>query len=380
MKHFTVIVIGLGAMGSSTVYQLSKRKVSVLGIDQYHPPHTHGSSHGQTRITRTAIAEGIEYVPLAQRSHEIWREIERETGSDLFRQVGTLVISNTANTADTFAEKTIDAAKKYGIPGEILKGSDINSRLPSYISDEHDLGFFDSTGGYLMPEQCIASQLLLASQSAQTELHYDEQMRSFDIKKDHVVVHTDIATYSADKIVLSTGPWIQKYLPDGYRKLVRVIPQHLVWFKPKSTQFQNIPTFIVEPGASGVSFYGFPDLGDGSGVKMATVESKLEVDANWSEDASDEYKKLFVDRYVSPYFCGLIPSVVKTSSCKYTETSDSHFIIDTLPTCNRVLLVSPCSGHGFKHSAAIGEVVSDILTDIDPIINLSSFKLSRFGK
>lgn len=75
-----LLVIGLGAMGSATAYQLAKRGAKVIGIDQFSPPHAHGSTHGETRITRQGIGEGRQFVPLALRSHELWREIERETG------------------------------------------------------------------------------------------------------------------------------------------------------------------------------------------------------------------------------------------------------------------------------------------------------------
>ena len=68
-----VIVIGLGAMGSAALYQLARRGVAAIGIDQFAPPHDRGSSHGESRITRQAIGEGDEYVPFALRSHEIWR-------------------------------------------------------------------------------------------------------------------------------------------------------------------------------------------------------------------------------------------------------------------------------------------------------------------
>ncbi len=84
MQRFETLVIGLGAMGSAAVYQLAKRGAHVLGIDQYAPPHTIGSTHGETRITRQAIAEGKEYVPLVLRANAIWRETEQQTGASLF--------------------------------------------------------------------------------------------------------------------------------------------------------------------------------------------------------------------------------------------------------------------------------------------------------
>ncbi|MGZ5937040.1 MAG: FAD-dependent oxidoreductase, partial [Rhizomicrobium sp.] len=93
MDKYDVIVLGLGAAGSATLFQLAKRGVRVLGIDQFAPPHTLGSTHGETRVTRLAIGEGAHYTPLAVRSHEIWRELEAETGATLLTTNGGLIIS-----------------------------------------------------------------------------------------------------------------------------------------------------------------------------------------------------------------------------------------------------------------------------------------------
>jgi sarcosine oxidase len=92
--NFDTIIIGLGAMGSAAAYQLAKKGVKVLGIDQFSPPHKFGSTHGETRVTRQAIGEGAEYVPLTLRSYEIFREIEAETNADLLTITGGLIISN----------------------------------------------------------------------------------------------------------------------------------------------------------------------------------------------------------------------------------------------------------------------------------------------
>jgi sarcosine oxidase len=110
------VVVGLGAMGSATAYQLAKRGAAVVGLDRYAPPHTHGSTHGETRVTRQAIGEGEEYSPFALRSHELWREIERETGTDLLTQCGGLIISSSSAQAEVhvpgFLSTTIAAERR----------------------------------------------------------------------------------------------------------------------------------------------------------------------------------------------------------------------------------------------------------------------------
>ena len=124
MDRFDAIVLGLGAMGSAALYQLAIRKLSVLGIDRFSPPHTEGSSHGDTRITRLAIGEGAQYTPLAIRSHAIWRELERATGRSLLTTNGALIISSAAKTSvthvATFFANTLAAAEPVDACGRAM--------------------------------------------------------------------------------------------------------------------------------------------------------------------------------------------------------------------------------------------------------------------
>src|SRR5690348_4354394 len=91
------IVLGLGAMGSAAAFQLAASGASVLGIDRFEPPHPYGSTHGDTRITRLAIGEGEEYVPLVRRSHELWREIEQQAGVGLLTITGGVVLARSGS-------------------------------------------------------------------------------------------------------------------------------------------------------------------------------------------------------------------------------------------------------------------------------------------
>src|SRR5688572_12370380 len=120
---YDVIVAGLGAHGSAALYQLAKRGARVLGIDRFAPPHRFGSSHGDTRITREAIGEGNEYVPLVLRSNAIWREIEDATGRDLLTRCGGLILTSSADARHhgvDFFENTVNAARTFGIAHEVL--------------------------------------------------------------------------------------------------------------------------------------------------------------------------------------------------------------------------------------------------------------------
>ena len=93
-------IVGLGAMGSAISWHAARLGLSVVGFDRHHPPHTLGSTHAETRVTRLVVGEGTQYLPFARRSHEIWRDLEAATGEALFHESGNLIIHPMAESDD----------------------------------------------------------------------------------------------------------------------------------------------------------------------------------------------------------------------------------------------------------------------------------------
>src|SRR5688572_23033681 len=209
-NSFQTIVIGLGAMGSAAAYQLAKRGNQVLGIDWFAPPHTYGSSHGDTRITRQAIGEGAEYVPLVLRSYEIWEEIERETGKKVLTITGGLIMTSVEGVlrhGSNFFNQTVASAEKYNIPHHLLNADEIRKQFPQFKLKGNEKGYFEEKAGYLRPELCVEAQLELAQRyGAQLALY--EKVLAFSVNnRDKVVVKTDKGEYEAEKAILSAGSW-----------------------------------------------------------------------------------------------------------------------------------------------------------------------------
>ncbi len=165
-----VLVVGLGAVGSAALYQAAKFGASAIGIDRFIPPHDRGSSHGDTRITREAIGEGREFVPLVQRSNQIWQELEAATGRSLLIRNGGLVLASPSMPGDhhgstSFIRDTIAAATEFGIAHEILSTEELRHRYPQFRLRGDEIGYFEPGAGFLRPEACIETQLTLAKQS-----------------------------------------------------------------------------------------------------------------------------------------------------------------------------------------------------------------------
>jgi sarcosine oxidase len=388
-NHFQTIVIGLGAMGSATTYQLAKRGIKVLGIDQFSPPHTYGSSHGDTRITRQAIGEGAEYVPLVLRSYEIWEEVERETGKKVLTVTGGLIMTGVEGVmrhGSNFFNQTVASAEKYGIAHHLLDADEIRMEFPQFQLQGNEKGYFEEKAGYLRPELCVEAQLELAQRHGAT-LAFEEKVLVFSVNnKDQVVIKTDRGEYEAEKIILSAGPWVAQLLGEKYSQYFTVYRQVLYWFDVAGSisQFEapNFPVWIWEFGTTVEDLmYGFPAIdGPHGGVKVAFEQYKRTTTPDTvSREVSKQEVEETYKRYIQPHFVGLSEKCVKAVTCLYTVTPDHHFVIDQHPDYPQVMIASPCSGHGFKHSAAIGEVLAQLVTEGHSEIDVSRFSFQRFA-
>jgi len=388
-QSFDVAVVGLGAMGSAALYQLAKRGVRAIGIDRFAPPHDRGSTHGETRITRQAIGEGEVYVPLALRSNEIWKELEAETGERLLVQNGCLAVDSAAPASGgviraAFLERTRKAAMAYKIPHEILDAAEIRRRYPQFTAGEHEIAYFEPGGGYLDPERCVAVQIERArAMGAVTQL--GTRVISVSPDGDGVRIVTDRGELSAGQAIVSAGSWAPSLLGAPFEQLLSPSRQVMHWFAVEpdyAGHWSNSPVFIWCHGSSPNDFfYGFPSLSGSNAVKTAGEQYDVFVHPDEVERTVTPAESAAMrEAHLAGRVQGLRPDAMRAVTCLYTVTPDSHFLIDRHPESERILVVSPCSGHGFKHSAAVGEVAAQQIVDGASSIDISTFALSRFSR
>lgn len=374
-----IIVIGLGAVGSAALYQIARRGVRAIGIDRFTPPHDRGSSHGESRITRQAIGEGEEYVPLALRSHEIWRELESETGRSMLSPVGGLIIGRPTSTlfhgrAD-FISRTISAARRFSIAHEVLTAADTMKRFPQFRLAGDETCYFEPGAGFLRPEVCIQAQLQRA-QSLGADVRTGEVVTGLSATSTGVTVTTNAATYSGHQAIVAAGAWLPGVLGGDFQKTLRVYRQTLLWFDPDTPGAfapDRFPIFIWRHGdGDDEHFYGVPVVSHG--VKLATEQFDGTVGpddprpATKPAEAADVY-----ETHIRPRINGMSPRCLQARTCLYTVSPDFGFVIDRHPEWDRVLVASPCSGHGFKHSAAVGESLAQWAIDGASRVDLSPF-------
>jgi sarcosine oxidase len=357
-----LLVIGLGAVGSATLLHAAGQGMDVLGIDRYAPPHPHGSTHGESRITRLAIGEGAEYVPLVRRSHALWRELEAVSGQSLYRACGGLVLARSGTASPMhgqsgFFDNTVAVARAHGIAHEELDARAIAARWPQFGLAGDERGYFEPEAGYLRPEECVAAQLALAQERG-ARVQTGERLLGWQVDGRGLRVETDRASYRPGTAVLAVGAWLPGLLGAAAPPL-RVTRQVLHWFEPESAgdyAEERFPIFIWNWGpAPGEVFYGFPDLG--GGVKLATeLDAPCDTDRVQRSVRAAESAAMHA-RHVAGRLRGVSARVRRTATCLYTEAPGARFLVDRLQAGGPII-ASACSGHGFKHSAALGEALA----------------------
>jgi sarcosine oxidase len=370
---FDVAVVGLGAMGSAVAFQCARRGRSVLGLDQFTPPHSYGSSHGQTRIIREAYFEHPGYVPLIQRAYELWNEMERLTGQHLFQKTGGLMIGAPEGTLVAGA---LLSARTHGLEHETLSREELRKRFPALKPPPGTVGVWEPRAGILFPEKCVAAHLRLAAEHG-ASLRYEEPVLRWDAKSDSIRIRTEKSEYQARRVVFCAGSWLSSLVPKLSVPL-ELERQILYWFRTARPAFfapTALPVFIWEHARDSF-FYGFPDLG--TGVKLARHGGGERTTHQTLQRAVSEEEVHSMQNLVRPFLRGLRESL-QAETCLYTNTPTRHFLLDFHPDSDRVLLASPCSGHGFKFSSALGEVMADMLDRVPSRFDLSLFKLAAFS-
>ena len=375
-RPYDVIVVGLGAMGSASLHALARSGRRVLGIDRFSPPHTLGSSHGRTRIVREAYFEHPRYVPLVRHAYDLWRDLEREVGKTLYTKTRGLSIGPEGGALVRGARTS---AESFHIPHELLSADEVRRRFPGVEPTDDMVGVLDEHAGVLFPEACIAALLDTAGKNG-AEVCADEQVVSWDANDGGVSVRTARGEYRGEQLVLAAGAWLRTLVPT-LADVLTVERQPIHWFTPTSHTDDFTPArcpVTLWEYDGGRMFYTLPDFGDG--LKAGVHYEGQSVDPDRVERSSSGSEAAQAMAILSRFMPRAAGRARESQVCLYTNTPDLHFIIDVHPAHPRqVVVLSACSGHGFKFAAAVGEVAAELLEMGTSRHDISMFRMDRFA-
>jgi sarcosine oxidase len=362
-KHFDVIVIGVGSMGSATCYQLAKRGAKVLGLEQFDIPHELGSHAGQSRIIRKAYFEHPDYVPLLVRAYENWKELENETGSQIYYDTGLLY----AGRKDGILIRgVLESAEKFNVKVDRLSINDAKEKFRQFsIPAEYDI-LFEPDAGFVTPERAI---LLFTERAIRhgAVIRTKEKISGWKKSGNHIEVKTNSGTYSCKKLIITAGPWAGQMIP-GIGSKLKITRQMIAWVSPanwKPFELGNFPCWLIEDESKPGAYYGFPILPVGKfggpiGLKLAYHYPGEVTDPDMVNRIPNEGDEANLIYALNKFLPGGYASTLSIKTCLYTNTPDEDFILDLLPGFEDVVIATGFSGHGFKFVPVVGEIMADL--------------------
>lgn len=371
---FDVAVVGLGAMGSAALYHLAKRGVRVVGIERFEPGHDRGSSHGLTRIIRMGYFEHPSYVPLVRRAYELWRDLETASGEKLLTVTG---IAEMGLPDSVLVQGTLKSSRQHNLPHEVLPARALMQRYPQFRLPADFIGVVQPDGGFLEPEKAIHAHLALAK-NAGAQIRTGEKALAVEPTSGGVRVTMDNGAIEAGRAIIAAGAFASTLLPTGALPL-HVTRQALIWVAPKEPALftpDRFPVFMIE--SAGGIHYGFP-MHDG-GMKVALHHHEREkVDPETYDRTVSPDDEAMIRSAISAFIPAADGPRVAARTCVYTMTPDEDFVIGPLPGTPRIIVASPCSGHGFKFSPAVGEILADLATRGETAHDIGRFSPARFA-
>lgn len=374
--QYDVAIVGLGIMGSACAYALAKRGVRVVALDRLAPPHHMGSTHGHTRIIREAYYEHPLYVPLVRRSYELWAELASESGDKLMVTTGGLMVGPEKGP---LVRGALESARTHHIAHEMLDAKALAKRFPAYHPRADWVGLLEKRAGMLFPETCVTAFQKLARTHGAI-VRTNEVVISWAAGAKGVSIATIGGTIEAERIIVAAGPWLPGLLPQiGVTIPLEIERQMSHWFEPESPNDKykatHCPVGLWEMPDRDV-FATLPD--EGHGVKCGLHHAGAPTAPETVNRIVSHGENAVARELLETVMPGAGGRLLAARVCLYTNTPDRHFIVDWAPG-RTVLVVSPCSGHGFKFAPAIGEIAAHLIQGEPVGMDLSPFSLSRFG-
>ncbi len=348
-------VIGLGSIGSMALWQASRLSESVTGFEAQSPAHARSAVGGDTRLFRMLYRGIPGYYPILKRSRSLWAELEAETGQDILTRCGGLSIG----TADgPYIPGQLETTRINGADHEILSHEEMAERYPQHNLREDDIAVYDPHAGALRTDRAVTAAVTAAEANGAT-VHTNTPIDSITETDDGVVVTSGDKTWTFESVIVSSGGWSQRLMPDYLKAATQTKRIFLSWFvarNPAEFSPERFPIFIRISGDR--SMYGAPTV-DGVTVK-ATLDGRgaptPQADSVPRELTPAEIAE--TTETVTEFFPGLYPNIVRSDAFPDLYTTDGHPLLGRLSEGSRIYCATGFSGGGFKNATGFGEIAA----------------------
>lgn len=372
-------VVGAGVVGSSAAYLLSREGKSVALLEQFEFGHESGSSHGESRITRYSYDHPI-YVRMAKRGYPLWAEIMAESGEALYLKTGSIDLDEIGGKGIRDCRASLDAEE---IPYEMLDRNEINKRFPQFNIPDNYEGLFQADSGILNASLCVRSLQTLAKKHGAI-LQGNAAVVKIEAEENEFSITTKRQKLISKHLILCAGGWMGPLLQGwGLQLPLQVSQEQWAFFAAKDeSMFQpdKFPIFIEHggEGSGGIGWYGFPIFGR-NGVKSAFHQTGKVTTADTRDFEPDEKQLQELHKQMQKFIPDGAGEIIHAGTCLYTNTPDTHFVIDTIAEHNNAAFFTGCTGHAFKFGPVIAELLIQLVEQKPTSIDLQFFSSRRFA-
>lgn len=372
---FDLAVIGLGGIGSSVLNYSTEIGLNVIGIDQFSPPHTYGSSHGETRAFRQAYFEHENYVPMLKEAYSMWKKFALNSKKDIFYETGVLALGKADGNLISGMNKS---AKLHDISIDKISSSKLSHKYPYFNVPKNFEAILEKKAGTLFIENIISENLKIAKSNGANVL-LNSQLINWNSEGKLIELFCSNQVLKTKRLVICAGAWSDNLLSNlGMDLKIRL--KHMHWINNSDQRMfinNGCPVFCFESDKH--IFYGFPEINKNR-IKIAqhtggTLISKPSQKTNLQENFELQTTQALLEKHI-PF---LNFDTVKHDTCLYTMSPDEHFIVDNHPNDNRISFAAGLSGHGFKFSNILGKILCDLVTENENELNIDFLKLKRFN-
>jgi sarcosine oxidase len=372
-------VIGLGSIGSMVLWQASRLSDSVVGFEAATPAHGRSAVGGDTRLLRMIYFGKPDYYPIMERSRSLWAALEAETGQEILTPTGGLTIG-TANSS--FINSLLETARITGAEHYVLNREEIAERYPQHNLRPDDCAIFDPHAGVLRTDRAV-SAAVAAAQAGGATVRQNTPVDSITETAHGVDVTSGDRTWTFDKVIVASGGWSRRLMPDHLKAVTDAHRIVLTWFIAQDgTQFspERFPVFSRQYDDR--SMYGAPAV-DGVTVK-ASVDGPLDGRERTTPDPDSVPRELTpeeiekVTETVTEFLPGLTPTIVRSDAFPDLFTEDRHPLLGRLDENSRVYCATGFSGKGFKMATGYGHIAAHEALGKQTVEGLDFVRPDRF--
>lgn len=349
-------VIGLGSIGSMALWQASRLSDSVTGFEAQVPAHARSAVGGDTRLFRMLYRGVPGYYPILQRSRSLWAELEAETGQNILTRCGGLSIGTVGGP---YIPSLLETTRINGADHELLSREAMAERYPQHNLRPDDIAVYDPHAGALRTDRAVTAAVAAAEANGATVLT-NTPIDSITETGDGVVITSGDRSWTFEKVIVSSGGWSQRLMPDYLRAATEIKRCFLSWFVARdASEFspEKFPIFIRISGER--SMYGAPAV-DGVTVK-ATLDGRGAPTPHADSVPRDLTPAEISETTdtVTEFFPGLFPNIVRSDAFPDLFTSDGKPLIGYLNDRSKIYLATGFSGGGFKMATGYGEIAAN---------------------